>query len=347
LFDRPTHRYFVRIIDLNAQQSWICYVNDIQEKIIDYYVEASFPTCPELADLFTREVFDQAGIEIHPGSRRAKCSPPREKPGAPRGQTDVGLYIASGATESVLLVENKIFSPFTYRQPERYGEEADWLMRFGGFAHAIPVLLCPKRYRDRSSIGASKFPVCVTYEQLAVKLPTQQSRDAVFKAIERCATGLITVEIPAVSSNFEGYKILLEKMRPDIKMLTSAQNKGQRARTVRFTVELHDGSWTGDSQITLLHQWHERRVKILLDGSRQRADWRELAHRMRRDGLNLGLTLDPNDSKSIGLFLRTPPIVNDGAWDGQIEAATSGIENVGRLADWLRENTATWQKWRS
>lgn len=317
---------------------------DIREIFIDRQLETNFPGCRQLSDLFAEAVLCQAGIELPRRSYRAKCSPRREKPDAPKGQTDIGLYFSDEKTEAVLLVENKIFSPFTARQPERYREEADWLVQAGHFAHAVPVLLCPARYRDRARISAAKFPVCVTYEQLAERLP-QEGRYEVVRAIKRCETGLITFEVPAVGNCFEGYKFLLKQLRPDITMITSEVGKGGRARTVRFSINLVGGGRSRDNKITLLHQWQEGRAKILLDNSRRRADSSALEQLMQHDGNPFGMKLDPNGSGSVGLFLPTPQIVNDGEWDGQIEAAIIGIEKVGLLADWLCGNPQTWRKW--
>jgi hypothetical protein len=176
----------------------------IRERIIDYHLETNFSTCQALADLFEEAVSVRAGIEFPRESRQAKCSPPRRKPNARKGQTDIGLYFSDEATKKVLLVENKIFSPFTFRQPERYREEAEWLMKDGNYAHAVPVFLCPERYSNGARLSLEKFAVCATYEQLADRLPTQGWRGDVLRAIERCATGLITIEVPDVTSNFAG-----------------------------------------------------------------------------------------------------------------------------------------------
>jgi hypothetical protein len=70
-----------------------------------------------------------------------------------------------------------------------------------------------------------------------------------------------------------------------------------------------------------------------------------LEKRMQEVGQRSGMQLDPNSSESIGVYVPTPQIMNDGIWDAQIEAATAGIEKIGFLADWLGNNRQAWQQW--
>ena len=283
--------------------------------------------CKLLADRALREIMDVQDGRVERSPKRVSRN----------GQTDLGLFFQSGPDKIAILIENKVISPFTDRQPERYLEEKRALIQNGRFEKVGTVLIAPAKY-CRSNGCSELFDAVVHYEEFAYLFPETK---ALQKAIDYCEAGWVPEEIPQVTSNFEIYASLVKEGFPRLAMKTKTSIKPLQSRTIRFH-EPAFGSRGNWPLMTLLHQWQEGRAKLLI------GDWGAF-----RDGLkpiveqdlkDTAFTVDPNRTKSFGFMIPTPAIDNTSSED-QSGEMIKGLSAVQELADWYSANHHTMSKW--
>jgi hypothetical protein len=77
-------------------------------------------------------------------------------------------------TRFALHIENKIASPFTWRQPEMYRERAQqWSgkSKWGSYVDHEVILIAPQKYYDRYQSDCSKFEEFISHEDISRWLP--------------------------------------------------------------------------------------------------------------------------------------------------------------------------------
>lgn len=152
-------------------------------------------------------------------------SPPRKYS---TGQTDIGFSFKQVGKDHHLLIENKVMSPFTYRQPERYAEEVRGINSQQNIL-AYSLLICPQKYLVTSS-HAQKFDLVLSYEDL---ISTFGMNATLERAIERCEQGWIAEEVRSVTDNFLAYISLSEEFEK-LSIKTRPTNKPVQSRTIYF-----------------------------------------------------------------------------------------------------------------
>lgn len=300
------------------------------EHQVDMLLLNAFRSNPEFVRWFVDCVGEQTELERGDQAWSAEISPPRVGPEI--GQTDIGLF-ARGAEPTHILIENKVMSPFTYRQPERYLSECHAIVTNGLAKWAVCVLTCPKGYARRSSSKAGLFDAIIRYEEIASQLGNPPLLDA---AIERCRTGWVAEEIPAVSDSFSGYAELVRLAFPRLRMKTKTKNKPMQSRTVYFDQDFSEVHHPDLPTIILNHQWQEGRAKLLFRG------WgthRTLLEPVMADSTSkFGIQVDPNRTMSLGAMVPTPVIDNLGSFDAQVDKFHEGIQAVDSLREWFSHN---------
>lgn len=255
------------------------------------------------------------------------------------GQTDIGLFL-HGSTKTAILIENKVMSPFTNRQPERYVEECRALRDAGEFADALCIIVCPADYLTRAKNNCAKFTSWVSYEEISEYLGRSVLLET---AIERCKDGWIAEEIESVSNNFMGYTSLVDKGFPLLRVKTKPTNKPTQSRTVYFDERFSKITHPQLPPIILNHQWQEGRAKLLFRGwGIHRQTLETIIH---SDLEGTAFEVDPNRTKSLGLMIATPVVNNHKSFDSQIDAMIAGIDSVDQLREWFRANLNAVLRW--
>lgn len=253
------------------------------------------------------------------------------------GQTDIGLVLQTGLSQTHILIENKVMSPFTDLQPERYQEEVDGLNKTQTTA-ALSVLIAPEKYLKTSS-QAQKFDARLSYEILVTEMGHSES---LFNGIERCASGWIAEEIPAVTDNFQGY-VELTKKYDNLFVKTKPTNKPVQSRTIYFHEDRAGLKQPYLPKIRFNHQWQEGRTKVLFAG------WGQFRNRlesvMENDLQNTNILVDPNKTKSLGLMIPTPVIDNHKSFDDQKAIMIAGLNTAETLRQFLVSNKSLTEKW--
>jgi len=175
-------------------------------------------------------------------------SPPRH---FSTGQTDIGLVLQIGLSQIHILIENKVMSPFTVLQPERYQKEVDGLNKRLKCS-ALSVLIAPEKYLKTSS-QASKFDMTLSYETLISQIGFSE---ILSKGIVRCDSGWIAEEVPAVTDNFQGY-VELTKSFDKLFVKTKPTNKPVQSRTIYFREDRAGLNQPYLPKIRFNHQWQE------------------------------------------------------------------------------------------
>ena len=253
------------------------------------------------------------------------------------GQTDIGLVLQTGLTQIHILIENKVMSPFTFMQPERYQEEVDRLNKRHKTS-ALSVLIAPEKYLTTSS-QAQNFDARLSYETIVTELGPAES---LTKGIARCANGWIAEEVPAVTHNFQGY-VELTNSFDYLFVKTKPTNKPVQSRTIYF----HEGRAGLNEpylpKIRFNHQWQEGRTKVLFAGWGQFRD--RLESVLANDLKNTNILVDPNKTKSLGLMIPTPVIDNHKSFEDQKPKMMAGLNSAEALRYFLASNRALTKKW--
>ena len=253
------------------------------------------------------------------------------------GQTDIGLVLQDGQNKTHILIENKVMSPFTDSQPERYQEEVSGLNR-GRFSSALSVLICPEKYLKTSS-HTLKFNLRLSYEDL---ISSFGSSPTLQKGIDRCAQGWIAEEVPVVTDNFRGYVGLTKKF-DRLFVKTKPTNKPVQSRTIYFNEDKAGLNQPHLPRIRFNHQWQEGRTKVLFAGWGQFRDVLETV--MDSDLRDTAIRVDPNKTKSLGLMISTPIIDNHKSFEEQKWDMIKGLSAAETLRMFLVSNDTLTKKW--
>lgn len=306
---------------------------DIESQCDDAIVELMQRDTDAFLNLLTRENCNISGKLT--GSVTSLQKSPRRH--FSTGQTDIGLVLQTGLSQTHILIENKVMSPFTVLQPERYQEEVDGLNKTYKTA-ALSVLIAPEKYLKTSS-QAQKFDARLSYETLVTEMGHSES---LFKGIERCASGWIAEEIPAVTDNFQGY-VELTRSFDNLFVKTKPTNKPVQSRTIYFHEDRAGLNQPYLPKIRFNHQWQEGRTKVLFAGWGQFRD--RLESIMGNDLQNTNILVDPNKTKSLGLMIPTPAIDNHKSFEDQKAKMIAGLKSAEALRHYLVSNKALTQKW--
>ena len=253
------------------------------------------------------------------------------------GQTDTGLFFRNRSENVAILIENKVISPFTPRQPERYVEEKKALLKEGRFDKVATVVIAPEKYCGADN-RVQLFDGVVPYEEFVALFP---GTSIIKKAIDYCEAGWVAEDVPQVSQNFPGLCCNHQGRIP----WPHNEDKGQKQA---FAVSNHILSRTHRllteklAAIILNHQWQEGRAKLLFRG--WGAFRRLLTPIVERDLTGTALEIDPNRTKSFGLMLPTPVVQNTSGMN-QLNEMIEGLSAVQELADWYSTNHQTISRW--
>ncbi len=253
------------------------------------------------------------------------------------GQTDTGLFFRNRSENVAILIENKVISPFTPRQPERYVEEKKALLKEGRFDKVATVVIAPEKYCGADN-RVQLFDGVVPYEEFVALFP---GTSIIKKAIDYCEAGWVAEDVPQVSQNFQAYAAIIKDEFPGLTMKTKGKNKPLQSRTIYFhePTVCSRRNWPA---IILNHQWQEGRAKLLFRG--WGAFRRLLTPIVERDLTGTALEIDPNRTKSFGLMLPTPVVQNTSGMN-QLNEMIEGLSAVQELADWYSTNHQTISRW--
>lgn len=308
----------------------------IEEKCDDIFVEL-FKNDKEFLSWFNTNIAQRLETPIPINLGLVEKSHRRE---LNNGQTDIYMNFKDEDCELVLLIENKVMSPFTFNQPERYQLEAAELSKKNDRT-AKCVLICPQKYA-RSSSQAKLFDAYVTYEEIIEVIKGQNILEA---AVERCNTGWVAEEVLEVTDNFQFYSNLMNAEFPNLKMKTKETNKPTQSRTIEFDEKfmgLFGKEWP---EISIKHQWQEGSAKVLF---RDWGKYRDILEGVINKDLARTLyRIDPNKTKSLGFMIETPKIDNHLEPHNQAEEMLAGLQAIINLRDFMKENLEMVQNWRS
>jgi len=253
-------------------------LSNIRERDIDLILVEEFRCSTRFRDWFLAIALDALGhndrsnlssISVqHSLSRGSKAE-------GQAGETDIHLELSLGERRIVVLVENKIDALFTDRQPERYREESERLVRDGHCDEALTILVCPKRYREKHP-EAQLFDVCILHEEIADRFRELTNvsdgevseryrfrREMVELGLSREKRGYQSVPDGQVSAFWKAYFELVQSVAPGLGMKQPSQ-KPSGAHFIRFEC-LEQSFVDGFPRVSLCHKLRPAHSRIELE----------------------------------------------------------------------------------
>ena len=306
---------------------------DIEGRCDDVVVDL-VSTSPDFRSWLEITLAQRLGTSFPQSFSRCEKSPGRSHT---RGQTDIGIFYKDKRGSLVLLIENKVMSPFTPDQVSRYLEEVKALTHDNQKAYAI--LMCPARYAEKAS-GAKRLHAHVSYEEILKETGGNRELE---DAVERCRTGWVAEEIPEVTHIFEVCFSLIATSFPSLKMKTKPSNKPTQSRTIYFD-EKHAGICGSEWPSAILnYQLQEGRVKVLFRGWGRHRD--KLEPIITKDLRGTPYAVDPNRTGSFGIMKNVPPVDNHGNAMEQSDKMRQGLEAAAELHSFIRKNLSLVKGW--
>ncbi len=135
--------------------------------------------------------------------------------------TEIDIFTIFHAAEHriAILIENKIDAPERPRQPERYHETGEYLLKNKNFDQFVTCLLCPKKYLKE---GHQKYEYKIFYEELLEWFETQSDSRMQFKqqvikdGINRAKTGYRPEPDDNTDRFFHYYEDLARDIQPEL-----------------------------------------------------------------------------------------------------------------------------------
>ena len=136
--------------------------------------------------------------------------------------TEIDIFTEFDVAEhkTAILIENKIDSPERPRQPERYRETGEFLVKNENFDQFVTCLLCPEKYLKE---GHQKYDYKIFYEELLEWFEKQpdskrmQFKQLVIKyGIERVKTGYKSEPDDNTDRFFHYYEDLARDIQPEL-----------------------------------------------------------------------------------------------------------------------------------
>lgn len=279
-----------------------------------------------------------------------------------RGQTDIGLNLYTKGENGepyqtgVVLIENKVFAPFTDRQPERYAEECRRILESGELKTAVSVLVCPAAYA-RGLRELKYFDHHVSYEDIVGFLSGARANDdkttlryqyrsfMLEQAINRYRRGYNLVVNEAVTDFYGEYAEICRRNFPQLVMKEKASSKNGRpagSMTVYFNVDKTLEQHPFMPTVTMQHHLRRSNVKIVIRGwgkyfdflSKQaEADLQGTPYYMFKTGQSVCVAID------------VPDVSNKMPVSDQVGAVEECLNSAMALSEWYAENEQILKGW--
>ncbi|MBX3134573.1 MAG: PD-(D/E)XK nuclease family protein [Gemmatimonadaceae bacterium] len=293
----------------------------VAERDVDLFLVEELVASPAFRAWFTSALDVGAGFELVAVERSALSS---------SGESDLDLVFASGASRTVVLVENKIDAIMQPRQAERYQERAQQRRAEPGTAVVITLLVAPERYATDSA----GFDRRLTYEDIRAALVSNGTPDARTQyklrlldlAMDRARTGWVAVPSESTSAFWTRYFDLTKELAPQLRMPRPGAKPALSSFVVFKPTVLRKG-------VRLIHKLPYGRVDLQFDGRIAELD--AFAERYRTT-LSDGMYVAPA-SKSFAVRVEVPQVNLEGSVSEAEASMRAGILAAERLHVWYSQ----------
>ena len=159
------------------------------------------------------------------------------------GETDVLVSVLGANKNFGILIENKIDASFQERQPERYRERCELLIKNGHYDEAHSVLVAPKRYADSKKEESKNFDEIVFYEDIAAAIrlenTSRSSRraDLLLRAVEQARSAYTLTPVAEIGELWLRIYAIASSKFPALQMKHPGE-KGLGSHWVLFKADL-------------------------------------------------------------------------------------------------------------
>ena len=314
----------------------------VRERDLDNFLVEELHASETFLDWMLGRLEHAMDVPVGPAS--VQKSPPRERD---RRQTDVriGWMDSLQDLRACVLIESKVTADFEPGQAEAYASERSALRVRLGMRNAASLLVAP-RAKLASLRHDGAFDAEIAIEEIVALLAKRrqaglereldarlEARIQLLEALcgKRSGADWIGNTIEEKRTFAEAYAVLAAEMLPELRVRPSTD--GRKAITRSFDgpdLPSLPGAW-------LRHEFGPgqpaKYANVLLRGAADRMD------AVRNSGLLDATSYTAERAgQSLGIRVRTPSVDPMQPFKVQREAVEAGLEEIGGLIDWLKEN---------